>query len=202
LVKPFICGFDLETTGLPAEADYIGIVQLAAIMIDPNLPGWPEVGRFASYLRLQPGVYKSPFAMRMHRDRGKSETFFAARGGEPASVYHQFERFLKPFGEVVLAGHNAGPFDVPLLARDMRRCGFDLTDGKPGGGRLADHHIIDTASMAFDRFGCIGSGELSKVSLKPLAEFLGFAFDAEKAHEAVYDVEVMLYCLRKMKNII
>lgn len=203
MLKPHVVVFDLETTGLPSEADHIGITQIAAVVLDPNQPGWPELASFTSFLQLMDQAHRSPFAMRMHRKKGRDEAFFADQGYHPSIVYGALEEFIqanKNEHEVWLAGHNAAMFDIPLLARDMMRWGFDL-NGQKGNGRMADHHPMDTAIMANDRYGLFGTGELDKVSLKPLAKFLGIPFDEDAAHDALYDVRITADILRKMKGV-
>lgn len=197
--------YDTETTGLPHQQARTVIVQIAGYVIDINKEGWPVIpgSSFVRFLQIPPGASLGPFAMNMHRKHGRNQAFFKTNGDAPAATYEELYDHLRLFmnkdadgkdQKVMPCGHNAGPFDVPLLLREAYRYGVDLGD-------VLDHHIIDTAGMATDRYGALGTGELASVSLRKLAPFLGVEFDDAKAHDAGYDRDITAACLRKMKGV-
>ena len=187
--KPLLFVFDTETTGLPHEADKVVPVQIAGVMIDPNRPGWPQIGEFQTFLQLPHDAYKSDFAMKMHADKGRDEAFFYANGMPPALAYAKLAEWLDGFGnKAVPVAHNA-PFDVPLIKRDAFRHGINLD-------KHMDYHSLDTAAMAFERY--VLTGQLAKCGLKNLTPFLGIEFDEKAAHDAMYDVKATAECLRRM----
>ena len=189
--KPLLWTFDLETSGLPHEADKVVPVQIAGVMIDPNQEGWPQVGEFQTFLSLPADAHRSEYAMAMHAKKGRDEAFFAEAGMPPALAYTKLAEWLSGFGsKAVPVAHNA-PFDVPLLKRDAFRHGINLDDHM-------DYHSLDTAAMAFERYVLNGDGSLPKVGLKNLAPFLGVEFDETAAHDAMYDVKATAECLRRM----
>lgn len=186
---PLLFVFDLETTGLPHEADKVVPVQIAGVMIDPNQPGWPQIGQFQTFLQIPSDAYRSDFAMDTHRKKGRDEAFFALEGAPPMFAYQELAKWLDTFGsKVVPVVHNA-PFDVPLIKRDAFRHGIDLD-------KHMDYHSLDTAAMAFERY--VLTGQLEKCGLKKLAPFLGVEFDEKAAHDAMYDVKATAECLRRM----
>lgn len=199
--KGAILVFDLETTGLPHQADKIVPVQIAGIFINPNAPGWPELSRFSSFIQIPADATLQAYAMGMHLKHGRKHGFFQLKGEPSVQVYENLAamltRYQEQFGRKVrFAGHNAATFDIPLLKRDAYRYGVDLDSS-------TDYHPIDTMIMAdFKHGGLFGDGTMPKVSLRNVAKQLGFAFDEKAAHDAMYDVEATLFCLRKLAEVI
>lgn len=200
--KPAIMVFDFETTGLPHQGERIVPVQFASVIIDPNEAGMPEIRGVGlnEFLRIPEGATLGPYAMNMHRKKGRTHGFFQLNGRSPVSLYEQLYAELTEIntrfgGKTIPCGHNAGPFDVPLLLREAYLYGVDMGD-------VLDHHVIDTASMAFDRYGVLGDNSLPKVGLNKLAAHLGVTCDAHEQHDAMYDVRVTAACLRKMKGVV
>lgn len=188
---------DTETTGLPHQSNCVAILQIAVIIVDSADPKLTPIDKFSRMLQIPADADLQPYAMYMHRQHGRNQGHYRNYGDNPAATFEDLYDFLASHKiekqKVIPCGHNAGPFDVPLLLRSAYRYGVDL-------GTVLDHHVIDTAGMAFDRFGVIGSGELESVSLRKLAPFLGVEFDDKAAHEAMYDAEITLECLRRMKT--
>lgn len=199
--KGAIFVFDLETTGLPHQADKVVPLQIAGVFINPNAPGWPELTRFSSFIQIPDDATLQPDAMGMHLKHGRRHGFFQLKGVPAVQVYEQladlFTKYKDQFGQkVCLAGHNAATFDIPLLKRDAYRYGVDID-------AAADYHPIDTMIMADVKHGPLfGDGTLPKVSLRYVAKHLGLDFDEKAAHDAMYDVEATLFCLRKLAGVI
>lgn len=199
MYKPLIWLFDFETTGLPHQGARVVPVQVAVAVIDPNQPGWPEIGCYHSYIQIPPDATLGTFAMAMHRKKGRNQQFYQKNGKPAAQVYEELEAFAQPFltkysekpRKLLPAGHNVGPFDIPLLRREAYLHGVDVET-------FLDHHCLDTAGMAYERY-MFDRPILEKVSLKPLCQHLGIELDEEKdQHDAVVDVLKTAEVLRKL----
>lgn len=178
-------------------------IEFAAEILDPNKPGWPTIAKYHSVLDIPADATLQPGAMQMHRDKGRGLNFFHTRGQFAGYVYEQVVDFILEHvnrqGEkdepikMVPAGHNAARFDIPLLWKDAFRYGIDMD-------KVLDHHFLDTAGMAYERF-MFRSQELKKVSLKLLAQHLGVTVDAKETHKAAYDVELTAAVLRILMDV-
>ena len=103
LDRPLIV-FDIEATGISPRADRI--IELAAIRIEPD--GTQVNG----YWLLNPGV---PIPIETTAIHGITDEIVAS--SRPSKTRRW--RFW-PFGEADLAGFNAGRFDIPMLAEELR----------------------------------------------------------------------------------
>ena len=190
--------FDVETTGLGKKGERVVPVQIAGIIVDPNTPGWPEVGRFGPYfLQIPVGAHCEPYAMEMHEKKHRSRDFFRIKGLPPAEVYSALKDFLAPHGKCVPGGHNAAPFDLPILRREAALHGVEL-EAPRGADWGLDYHVYDTAVQAYQMLHYCGSRPLASVSLKPLCEHLGIPVDEAQQHDAMYDIELTVQCAREM----
>jgi DNA polymerase-3 subunit epsilon len=108
--------FDLETTGTDPSRDKI--VEIAVIRVEPT------GARVAVAYRVNPERPIPPDATAVH---GIGDADVAS-----APTFRQLARGL-------LAGFNVRRFDVPLLDREFRDCGFDLA--------LATRRIVDVMTI-------------------------------------------------------
>ena len=84
----------------------------------------------------------------------------------------------------VWVAHNGRQFDIPFITKQMRDCGVELIQ-RP---------LIDTMDA---RWAC-ESGKIPR--LQELAVAMGFVYDEEKAHGALYDTDLMMQCFIKARN--
>lgn len=194
--KPLIFVFDLETTGLPHQSHRVVPIQIEGVLLNPNLPGWPELDRFSALIKIPESSTLQPFAMGMHRNNRRNYGYYQTYGKSPVEVYEQLAELLTKYTaaghKIRLGGHNAATFDIPLLKRDSYQCGVDFDT-------IADYHSVDTMIMADVKHGVtFGDGTLTRLGLKHVSKYLGFDFDESKAHDATYDLEATVFCLRKL----
>lgn len=123
LHKP-ICFFDLETTGINVGKDRI--VEISVLKVFPN--GNKE----SKTLRVNPEIPISHEATSVHgisnEDVANEPTF--------KEIAPQIWEMMK---DSDIAGYNSNRFDVPLLAEEFLRVGFDLDLEK---NRLVDVQVI------------------------------------------------------------
>ena len=159
--------FDLETTGTDPLRDKI--VEIALIRVDPGGE------RAAMVCRVNPGRPIPPEATAVH---GITDADVAT-----SPPFRDVARGLLDFlSDADLAGFNVRRFDVPLLDREFRDCGFDLA--------LSQRRIVDamtifhrkeprdlTAAVRFfldrDHAGAHGAAADAEASLAVLAAQLG-----------------------------
>jgi DNA polymerase-3 subunit epsilon len=111
LTRP-LAFFDLETTGTDPTTDRI--VEIAVLRLQP------DGGREARSRRLNPERPIPAEATAVHGIRDEDV--------RDAPTFRQIARGLLDFLEGAdLAGFNVGRFDVPLLDREFRDCGLDLS---------------------------------------------------------------------------
>jgi DNA polymerase-3 subunit epsilon len=117
--------FDLETTGKNPNKDRI--IQIGAVKVDEN---FVEKDRYV--IKVNPLVPITEGATEIH---GISDEDVSSC--KPFQTIGQ--EFLDFIEECDLAGFNILSFDIPLLAAECRRCGFDFNlDGR----RLLDAFVI------------------------------------------------------------
>jgi len=110
LTKPIVF-IDVETTGLNVSKDRI--IEIAAIKIEPD-------GKETSLVQvLNPGVPIKPESTAFHGFRD-----------EDVKDKPTFKEFAPKLNEFIkgcdIAGYNSNKFDVPILAEEMLRAGFDF----------------------------------------------------------------------------
>ena len=84
----------------------------------------------------------------------------------------------------VWVAHNGRQFDIPFITKQMSDCGVELPQ-RP---------LVDTMDA---RWAC-ENGKIPR--LQELAVAMGFIYDEEKAHGALYDTDLMMKCFMKARN--
>jgi DNA polymerase-3 subunit epsilon len=164
---------DVETTGLDSTRHEI--IELAAVRVHPTLL-YVE-GELVTRVRPQ------------HPERCSIETA-ALNGFDPAAwddappLEDALERFVPLAKGCILAGHNVA-FDQAFLASGFRRAGLEEPK--------MDHHVIDTASLAWP---LVAVGALDSLSLGPVCDLLGIR--NEGAHSARRDVARTMEVYRRL----
>ena len=154
---------DVETTGLdPFEH---AIVEVAALKVDPATFG--ILDRFESRVRPPADAALDPAALRVN---GYTPDAWAGAPPE-AEVMPKLADVLR--GSVV-AGHNVA-FDWAFVRAALRRTGVALVD--------VDHHLLDTASLAWP---LLRRGRVPSLSLRALCDH--FRVPNDGAHRALADV--------------
>jgi len=116
--------FDLETTGIDPLRDKV--VEIALVRVDPG------GGREATTRRINPGRPIPAEATAVHGIRDEDVA--------DAPAFREVARgLLDVLKDADLAGFNVRRFDVPLLDREFRDCGFDLA--------LAKRRIVDAMAI-------------------------------------------------------
>lgn len=119
-----LCVFDLEATGVDAAQDRI--VDVCVLRLEPD-------GRETVFSSLvDPGVPIPPEATAIHKITDEMVR------GQPA-MKDLAPRLLELFEGADLSGFNAAKFDIPMLAAELRRAGFDWP---LAGRRVADSFTI------------------------------------------------------------
>jgi DNA polymerase-3 subunit epsilon len=156
LTRP-LCVFDLETTGTQITKDRI--VQIAIVRIKPD-------GKEDHFNRLvNPEMIIPDEIVAIHgisNDRVKNEPTIKEIAQEIADF----------IGDADLAGYNSNKFDIPMLAEELLRCGFDMD--------LSNRHFIDVQNI------------FHKMEQRTLAAAYQFYCNQtmENAHDALYDTQV------------
>ncbi len=198
--------FDLETTGLGQKGERVVPVQLAGIVLDPD--NLKELAEFSTFLKIPEGAVIEPYAMSMHAKKGRDYDFFQREGKDPEGAYRALADFLKPYGRIVMAGHNAAKFDTPMLVRELllHNVGVDIpnpekpaTMGYPVWIDM-DYHVYDTMVLAYDQLK-FGLKKVYSVSLGNLCKYLGIPLSETDAHDAMNDVRATAEVLRKLQSI-
>lgn len=104
--------FDVETTGLHVIRDRI--LQIAMIKYFKNGTAPEELSMI-----LNPGIPIAPEALAIH-GIGPEQVANQPTFKEAAQKLYDF------LGDADLAGYNSNRFDIPILAEEFARCGFDL----------------------------------------------------------------------------
>ena len=84
----------------------------------------------------------------------------------------------------IWVAHNGRKFDIPFITKQMSDCGVELVQ-RP---------LIDTMDA---RWAC-ENGKIPR--LQELAVAMGFVYDEEKAHGALYDTDLMMKCFIKARK--
>ena len=127
LHKP-LCFFDLETTGINVGKDRI--VEISVLKVYPN--GNKE----SKTLRVNPGI---PIPVEASSVHGITDEDVA---NEPSfkEIAPQIWEMMK---DSDIAGYNSNRFDVPLLAEEFLRNGFDFD--------LEKHRLVDVQVIFFKK---------------------------------------------------
>ncbi len=158
-----ICFFDLETTGLNVMNDRILQIAIIKYFADGREPEELE-------MLINPGMPISEEAMQVH-------------GIKPADLrnkptFQQVAQKLYDFiGDADLAGYNSNRFDVPMLAEEFDRAGFDFD--------LEKRRLIDVQTIFY------------KMEPRTLRAALRFycGEDLDNAHDALSDVRATVKVL-------
>ena len=126
-----LLGLDTETTGLKAGKD--GIVSAALVLRDPA--AGPEGDVAATWL-IDPHVPISPGASAVN---GFTDDYVAEHGEEPAGALERIASLIAVAQRkrVPLLAYNA-PFDVAMLAGDLRRWGLPSMAERMDAAGMAD----------------------------------------------------------------
>jgi DNA polymerase-3 subunit epsilon len=152
-----LCVFDLETTGTQLTKDRI--VQIAIVRV--NIDGTEE-----HFNRLvNPEMIIPDEIVAIHgisNDRVQNEPTIKDLAQEIADF----------IGDADLAGYNSNKFDIPMLAEEMLRAGFDMN--------LSNRHFIDVQNI------------FHKMEQRTLAAAYQFYCNQtmDNAHDALYDTQV------------
>lgn len=160
LHKP-LCFFDLETTGINVGKDRI--VEISILKVFPN--GNKE----SKTLRVNPEMHIPESASAIHgiydKDVENEPTF--------KEVAPQVLELIK---DSDLAGYNSNRFDVPLLAEELLRTGFDFD--------LDKHRLVDVQVIFFKQ----EPRDLTAAYRFYCGKNLDGAHSAEADVEATYEV--------------
>ena len=161
-----IVGVDIETTG-----------------VDPKKARIIEVG-FVVYD--ETGKQLATFEQRFNPRIAIEEKAYAVHGISLADLKDApvFKEHAELIAKLitkadVLVGHNGIGFDFPFIAEELKRNGYKMPD------------VIEFDTMLEGRWAC-EDGKQPKLS--ELAFACGFEYDAEHAHSALYDTELMMDC--------
>ncbi len=158
LIKP-LCVFDLETTGIQITKDRI--VQIAIIKVLPS-------GERVEYNQLvNPEMNIPEEIVKIH---GISNEMV-----KDCPKFIEIAQELSEFiGEADLAGYNSNKFDIPVLAEELLRAGFEFD--------LSQRQFIDVQNI------------FHKMEQRTLAAAYQFYCNKtiENAHDALYDTRATL----------
>jgi DNA polymerase III epsilon subunit-like protein len=183
--------FDLETGGLDFRVH--PIIQIAAIAVDERLQ---EIERFERKLKFDVNT-ADPEALRSNHydadvwakeaiDPALAATVFNGFLNRYADIRRCSKRTNNPYNVAQLAGHNASMFDLFFVQQWFKRYDRFLS---------ASYRVLDTLQRAAWHFHERDNGPES-LSLGSLAEYYGIK--AEKAHDAMSDVETTIAVYAKL----
>jgi DNA polymerase III epsilon subunit-like protein len=187
--------FDLETTGLPTLGLPVVPVQIAGVVLDPNVPGLPEIGEFHEFMQVPAYAHFDPEAIQMHAAKGRTPEWYQMNGKPPAEVYRALDAFLRGFMRhkwdmPYPAGHNVASFDIPILNREIA-----MQLGKDYRFPLR-YHILDTMGECTWRKMLTGAPD--KLKLSEVARHFSVPLNEEEAHDALVDVKATAEILRRI----
>lgn len=170
-----ICGLDLETTGFVYEKGHR--------IIEVCLSLYSEATKTHIYTytqRINPGRSIPPDATAVHGITSDMLT------GMP-SISEVAPKIQKILGKShLLVIHNAG-FDVPFIASELEACGLEIPA-----------HLEVVCTMEGARWA---TADGKNPKLAELCYALNVDYDTSKAHAAEYDVEVMMQCWMKGREL-
>lgn len=165
---PIAMGLDIETTGLSAEKGH-RIIELACTLHDFHtgklLGKWaPRINPMRSIDAKAQAVHGISIEELMHEPKWEA-------------VAPKLVKLLKKVDLIV--AHNGDGFDLPFIIHELDRIGLEVPDVA----------TFDTMT------GCYWATPDGKPpSLRELAHSLGYKYDEEKAHSALYDTALMMRC--------
>lgn len=168
MTRRLVAGFDSETTGLKYEEGH-RIIEIALCIFD--LDTGEHIADVAR--RFNPRHAISPKAQAIHGislEMLAAEPLFEDEAAGVAKLWRTFS---------LIVAHNGLGFDKPFLENEMRICGASLPE-KPW------YDTMLGAPWATE--------DGKRPSLRELAFSLGFVYDEEKAHGALYDTRLMMDC--------
>lgn len=139
--------WDLETTGLDMGSDGADIVQFAAIRYENN----KEVSRLKFLCKPSKPIEKG--AEEVH-----GITNEMVSGQPPFSKFAT--QVAKILGGAIQAGYNNAPFDLPILQREMEKCGYDDFFGQSYVYDSFDVFKRHCSRKLADAYAYYGFGEL------------------------------------------
>jgi DNA polymerase-3 subunit epsilon len=164
---------DCETTGLdPIKHE---IIELAAVRVHPQLLYVERA--FVSRVRPQ-------FPERCSIETATVNGFDPQLWDREPDLYDVLKGFSSMAQGCILAGHHIA-FDRAFLDSGFRRAGLLWPE--------MDHHVLDTASLAWP---LVAVGALKSLSLAPVCELLGIS--NEGAHSARRDVARTMEVYRRL----
>lgn len=164
---------DIETTGL-VQTEGHRIIEVAIALHDLAAPGMPRIATYEQ--RVNPERAIDPEAEAVHHisfdDLARCPTWaeVAPKVGAILARSH------------VAIAHNGEGFDMPFIYGELARMGVAL----PQLG------LIDTMLQ-----GRWATPDGALPSLRALCWASGVEYDPERAHAALYDVEVMMACVQR-----
>lgn len=167
-----LAGIDIETTGL-AQPGGDRIIEIA--MDFRELTTGARRGTFVTRINPERGI--DPDAQAIHHI-AIEDLIGKPLWGEVAPKVHALMARAR-----VLVAHNGEGFDLPFIGHELLRAGLPM----PEVG------LVDTMLQA--RWA---TADGSLPNLRALCFACGVEYDTEKAHAALYDVEVMLDCFFRM----
>ncbi len=164
---------DVETTGLdPIRHE---IIELAAVRVHPTL----------LFVQRELTTRVRPQFPERCTEEAAALNGFDPEGWDDAPDLYSALELYKPIAEgCILVGHNVG-FDREFLANAFRRAGVEEPK--------LDHHVVDTASLAWP---LVAVGALRSLSLGPVCDLLGIS--NEGAHGARRDVARTMEVYRRL----
>jgi len=164
---------DVETTGFdPARHE---IIEIAAVRVHPQLLYVER--ELVSRVRPQ-------FPERCSAETAAINGFDPMLWDDAPDIYDVLKRYVPLAEGCLLVGHNIG-FDKSFLSAGFRRAGLEEPK--------MDHHVIDTASLAWP-LAVVGA--LQSLSLGPVCDLLGIG--NEGAHGARRDVARTIEVYRRL----
>ena len=167
-------GIDIETTGLDVYSGH-KIIEIALVFYD--LETGEKIKEFS--MRFNPRRSIDAKAQAVHKislEMLADAPLFEDKAAMIARAMASADIYV---------AHNGERFDIPFITKQMSDCGVVL-EQKP---------LIDTMDA---RWAC----ETGKVPrLQELATAMGFVYDEEKAHGALYDTDLLMQCFIKARKL-
>jgi exodeoxyribonuclease-1 len=186
--------YDTETSGLSSAFDQI--LQLAAIRTDDNLD---EIGRFEIRSRLLPYIVPSPQAMRV-----TGQTIDDLLDETRPSHYEMVTTLRRELGAwcpSTFIGYNSLRFDEEFLRAAFYQCLHPPYMTNTGGSRRGDAmHLIRAAAFLHPGALVIPTGDTGKPSFKLDRLAPANGFNHINAHDALADVEALIFLCRIVRN--
>jgi DNA polymerase-3 subunit epsilon len=164
---------DVETTGLDPQVH--ALIEVAVLKVDADILA--VIDRFESRVRPAPDAVVDPAAARVNG-------YAPEDWSDAPDLQDVLPRVAAILGGSIIAGHNPG-FDWAFLSAAFRRADSPLPD--------VDHHLLDTASLAWP---LLRKGAIPSLSLRDLCAHLKVTNDG--AHRAMADAERAFHVYRHL----